>query len=106
MQPTILTLILITISFASGFYAAQVGPHEEAEELLKRLRDVEISVQNIFLHNFLITLVTVVPFVGIPYHMFVQYSTGYAFGIITISFGSLITLRMLLTLVSAVFLLE
>jgi len=74
------TIILSTLLLSSfvGFNA----PPEEAEQITQEVENLAATLTwtNIFLNNFLLTLVTFIPVFGIPFAVYVQFNTGYAFG--------------------------
>jgi len=73
-------IILSTLLLSSfvGFYA----PPEDAQQLASEIKNLAATTTwlDIFINNFRLTLITFIPGFGIFFAVFVQFSTGYAFG--------------------------
>jgi len=74
------TMILLTLLLSSfiGFGA----PPEDAEQIATEVENLIATATwtDIFLNNFLLTLITFIPAFGIFFSVYVQFNTGYAFG--------------------------
>ena len=98
--------ILSTLMLSSfiGFDA----PPDVVDQLADEVENLRATTSwlHIFVNNFGLTLVTFVPFFGFAFAMYVQFSTGYAFGALAQYYKVNNVLAVLLTLATPVGLLE
>jgi len=73
--------IILSTLLLSSFIGFNT-PTEEAEQITQEIKKLTATTTwtDIFLNNFLLTLVTFTPVFGIPFAIYVQFSTGYALG--------------------------
>jgi len=76
------SVLLIAFTLALGIYVGLNSKEDIKEEVVKRLKEIEATPQFIFLNNFGVSLATLIPFFGTPFHLFVQYNTGFGIGAI------------------------
>jgi len=100
------TIILSTLLLSSfiGFNA----PPEDAQQITEEVKNLAKTTTwtDIFLNNFLLTLITFTPVFGILFAVFVQFGTGYAFGALAQAYNVNNVQITLLTLVTPVGILE
>lgn len=74
-------IIILSTLLLSSFVGFNASP-EEAQQIKQEIENLTETTTwtDIFLHNFILTLVTFIPGFGILFAVFVQFSTGYAFG--------------------------
>jgi uncharacterized membrane protein SpoIIM required for sporulation len=93
------TIILSTILLAS--FIGSYAPQEEANQIRQEVENLATETwTDIFIHNFPLALVTFIPAFGIFFAVFMQFSTGYAFGAVAETYhvnGILLTLLALAT---------
>jgi len=74
-------IIILSTLLLSSFIGFNASP-EEAEQIAKEVENLTATATwiDIFLNNFLLTLITFTPIFGIIFAVYVQFNTGYAFG--------------------------
>jgi len=74
-------IIIFSTLLLSSFVGFSASP-EEAQQIATEVENLASTTTwaDIFLNNFLLTLVAFTPFFGILFEVFVQFNTGYAFG--------------------------
>jgi len=84
------------------------APPEVADEIAKEVEQLAATTSwvDIFVNNFGLTLVTFVPFFGFAFAMYVQFSTGYAFGALAQAYKVNNVLAILFTLATPIGILE
>jgi len=99
-------IILSTLLLSSfvGFNA----PSDEAQQITQEVENLAATTTwtDIFLNNFLLTLVTFIPAFGILFAVYVQFGTGYSFGAIAQAYHVNNLQITLLTLITPVGILE
>ena len=100
------TIILSTVLLSSfvGFNA----PAEDAQQTYTEVKNLALTTTwtDIFLNNFLLTLVTFIPAFGILFAVYVQFNTGYGFGALAQTYHVNNVQATLLTLLTPVGILE
>lgn len=79
----LIAILLISLAFSMGFFKGRNASLSDIEEVEKMIKGLEKTPLFIFSNNFLIASATLIPFIGIPLHLFVQFNTGYAIGALT-----------------------
>ncbi|MEM2211170.1 MAG: stage II sporulation protein M [Nitrososphaerales archaeon] len=102
----LIAILLISLAFSIGFFRGRNAPLNDVKEVEKMIKGLEKTPLFIFHNNFLIALVTLIPFIGIPIHLFVQFNTGYAIGALTSSINLSNLFMIFLLIMNPVFILE
>jgi hypothetical protein len=101
------SILICSVLILSGSQGEQLTV-EQAQQILIEFEEEfgDFTALNFFSHNLQLTLMAFIPIIGSAWMLFVQYSTGYIFGIIAKAHGLNVVLLILLTLGSPTGLLE
>jgi uncharacterized membrane protein SpoIIM required for sporulation len=82
IRSLIISTIIILSTFLLSSFVGFNAPPEDAQQLASEIENLAATTTwtDIFLNNFLLTLVTFIPAFGIFFAVFVQFGTGYGFG--------------------------
>jgi len=100
-------IIILSTLLLSSFVGFNASP-EDAQQIASEIENLIATTTwtDIFLNNFLLTLVTFTPAFGIFFAVYVQFNTGYAFGALAQNYHVNNLQITLLTLVTPVGILE
>jgi len=100
-------VIILSTLLLSSFVGFNASP-KDAEQIKQEVENLTETTTwtDIFLNNFLLTLVTFIPAFGIFFAVFVQFGTGYVFGAVAQAYHVNNVQITLLTLVTPVGILE
>jgi len=100
-------IIIFSTLLLSSFVGFNASP-EDAQQIATELENLASTTTwtDIFLNNFLLTLIAFIPVFGILFEVFVQFNTGYAFGAVAQIYHVNNIRAVLITLATPVGLLE
>ena len=73
---------LLVIMQLIGVNEGMQASSEQVNQTITEIQNIPVSTFSIFMNNWMIALLSGIPFLGIVFFVFVYYNTGYVFGVI------------------------